>query len=45
MNERGSWKQNTHLLKLLKWKEFFYDEATQFFIFFPIYMSFFLSAS
>lgn len=23
----------------------FYDEATQFFIFFPIYLSFFLSAS
>lgn len=45
MNERGSWKQNTHLLKLFKMERVFYDEATQFFIFFPIYMSFFLSAS
>ena len=36
MNERGSWKQNTHLLKLLKWKEFFMMKQL---IFFPIYMS------
>ena len=45
MNERGSWKQNTHLLKLLKWKEFFMMNQLSFSFFFPIYMSFFLSAS
>lgn len=45
MNERGSWKQNTHLLKLLKWKEFFMMKQLSFSFFFPIYMSFFLSAS
>lgn len=28
-----------------KMERVFYDEATQFFIFFPVYMSFFLSAS
>lgn len=35
MNERGSWKQNTHLLKLLKWKEFFMMKQLSFSFFFP----------
>ena len=35
MNERGSWKLNTHLLKLLKWKEFFMMKQLSFSFFFP----------